>query len=81
MESERGQSPLSFLFLLYVMNEYKFYVELYWTSFCELKKIIDIAEEGSGKCHMIEDNKIVAMFRDRETAEIFRNYIKLELNI
>jgi hypothetical protein len=81
MESERGQSPLSFLFLLYVMNEYKFYVELYWTSFCELKKIIDIAEEGSGKCHMMEDNKIVAMFRDRETAEIFRNYIKLELNI
>lgn len=63
------------------MNEYKFYVELYWTSFCELKKIIDIAEEGSGKCHMMEDNKVIAMFKDRETAEIFRNYIKLELNI
>lgn len=30
---------------------------------------------------MMEDNKIVAMFKDRETAEIFRNYIKLELNI
>ena len=63
------------------MNEYKFYVEFYWTSFCELKKFIDIAEEGSGKCHMMGDNKIVAMFKDLETAEIFKNYVKLELNI